>query len=213
MKILVIYAHPDSEGHCSTILSEVKMHLDEKKADYEVIDLYKMKYDPVLTEGELYGAKNRTFEELNKQMQDKIKAADKLIFIYPVWWNTMPAILKGFFDRVFTSGFAFRYKPVIPAAIRMRLLMRCAFVTRFDYGIPIPLLKGKKAAVFLTTGAPKIAFFITGNRFKKIIKRDILGFFGIKAKIYHIDNCRKLNEYQIAKIKKNVKKGIKRILR
>ena len=149
--------------------------------------------------------------DTNKSIQKKISNADRLIFIYPVWWNTMPAILKGFFDRVFTAGFAYRYKPVIPAMIRAKLLMRYAFVTRFDYGIPMPLLKGKKAIVFLTTGAPKIAFFITGNRFKKLIKRDILGFFGIKSKIYHIDNCRKLNEYQIEKIKRTVKKGLKKI--
>ena len=189
MKYLIIYAHPDSEGHCSTILSEVKKRLDEKKDEYEVIDLYKI-------------------TNINKQMQEKISKAERIILIYPVWWNSMPAILKGFFDRVFTSGFAFRYKPVIPSMIRTKLLMRWAFVTKFDYGIPVPLLRGKEAIVFLTTGSPKIAFFINGNRFKKVIKRDTLGFFGIKTKIYHIDNCRALNKYQIAKIKKNVKRAI-----
>lgn len=212
MKILVIYAHPDSDGHCSTILSEVKHHLDKNKSDYEVMDLYKINYDPVLTEKELYGAKDKELNNVNKEMQKKISEADKLIFIYPVWWNSMPAILKGFFDRVFISGFAFRYKPLIPTKIRAHLL-RYAFVARFDYGVPIPLLKGKKAIVFLTTGAPKIAFFITGNRFKKIIKKDILGFFGIKTRVYHIDNCRKLNKYQIEKIKKIVKRGMKKILK
>ncbi|HIH32597.1 TPA: NAD(P)H-dependent oxidoreductase [Candidatus Woesearchaeota archaeon] len=208
MKYLIIYAHPDSEGHCSTILSEVKKRLDEKKDEYEVIDLYKIKYDPVLTEEELYGVKQRKLTNINKQMQEKISKAERIILIYPVWWNSMPAILKGFFDRVFTSGFAFRYKPVIPSMIRTKLLMRWAFVTKFDYGIPVPLLRGKEAIVFLTTGSPKIAFFINGNRFKKVIKRDTLGFFGIKTKIYHIDNCRALNKYQIAKIKKNVKRAI-----
>ncbi len=212
MKILIIYAHPNSEGHCSTILSEVKRNLDEMKAEYEVIDLYNIKYDPVLTEKELYGTKDKELSDVNKEMQKKVSEAEKLIFIYPVWWNSMPAMLKGFFDRVFTSGFAFKYRPVIPTKIREHII-RYSFVARFDYGVPIPLLKGKKAVVFLTTGAPKIAFFITGNRFKKLIKRDILGFFGIKAKIYHIDNCRRLNDYQTEKIKKAVKKGVKRILR
>lgn len=209
MKYLIIYAHPDNEGHCSTILSEIIKHLNEKKIGYELIDLYKMKYDPVLRENELYGAKQIELTAINKELQEKISNADKLIFIYPIWWNSMPAILKGFFDRVFTSGFAFKYKPVIPSMIRTKLLMRWAFITRFDYGIPVPLLKRKKAIVFLTSGSPKIAFFINGNRFKKLIKRDILGFFGIETKIYHIDNCRRLNEYQLAKIKKNVKKAFK----
>ncbi|MGV8150629.1 MAG: NAD(P)H-dependent oxidoreductase [Candidatus Woesearchaeota archaeon] len=211
MKILVIYAHPDSQGHCSRILSEVKMHLDEKGLDYEVLDLYAMKYDPILTEKEIYGAKVKELSDINKVMQEKITKSDKLIFIYPVWWNSMPAILKGFFDRVFTSGFAFKYKPVIPSKLRAYLLLRYAFVTKFDYGMPIPLLRGKKAIVFLTTGSPKIAFFINGNRFKTAIRRDILGFFGIKTKIYHIDNCRVLNEYQKNKIVKTVAKGMRRI--
>jgi NAD(P)H dehydrogenase (quinone) len=212
MKILVIYAHPDSEGHCSAILSEVKQHLDQETSDYEIIDLYKMNYDPVLKGKELYGVKSTELSDVNKELQEKVSKADKLIFIYPIWWNSMPAILKGFFDRVFTSGFAFKYGPMIPSKIRTHLL-RYPFVTRFDYGVPIPLLKGKKAAVFLTTGAPKIAFFITGNRFKKLIKRDILGFFGIKSKIYQIDNCKRINEHQIEKIKRTVNKGMKRLLR
>lgn len=208
MKYLIIYAHPDSIGHCSIILESVEKILKNKNEPYEVIDLYKIKYDPILTKKELYGVKSRELSKINKEMQEKILRADKLIFIYPVWWNSMPAILKGFFDRVFTSGFAFRYRPVIPDVLRKHIL-RYAFVSRFDYGIPIPLLRGKSAIVFLTTGSPKIAFFINGNRFKKVIKKDILGFFGIKTRVYHVDNCRSLNKHQISKINKIVEKAMR----
>lgn len=43
-------------------------------------------------------------------LQAKIQAADEMVFIFPIWWVNMPAILKNFFDTVFTSGFAYRYK-------------------------------------------------------------------------------------------------------
>ena len=125
----------------------------------------------------------------------------------------MPAILKGFFDRVFSSGFAFKYAPVIPSKMMpfFEKIFRI-FSNRFDYGIPIGLLRDKKAIVFMTTGSPKvISYPLTGNRFIKIIKKDILGFFGIRSKIYHIGNCRKLNDYKIAEIVRTVGHALRKV--
>jgi NAD(P)H dehydrogenase (quinone) len=100
----------------------------------------------------------------------------------------MPAMLKGFIDRVFTSGFAFKYD---------------------DKGLPKGLLKGKEAIVILSTGAPKIASIITGSRFKSHIQKDILQFCGIKTKVYQIDNARELNKGQKKKIKNTVKEAMR----
>jgi len=187
-KTLIIYAHPNVDGHCPRILKEVKERLDERKADYEVIDLYSIKYDPVLHENELYSSGNRDVSKQNKEFQGKIKEADNLIFIYPNWWNDMPAMLKGFIDRVFVAGFAFEY----------------------EKGRPRGLLKGKKAAVFLTTGSPKWIFKIfEGSRAKKIISGDVLRFCGIKSEVFHIDKSHKIDEKRIMKIKKSVEKGLK----
>ncbi|MCK8638773.1 NAD(P)H-dependent oxidoreductase [Fructobacillus fructosus] len=49
--------------------------------------------------------------------RDVVKKADFLIFIYPIWWSSMPAILKGLIDRVFVQGYAYRYNGVIPVAL------------------------------------------------------------------------------------------------
>lgn len=187
MKTLIIYAHPLTKGHCPTILEEIKSNLSSKNIDYEVIDLYKIKYNPILEDEEHYTAGNRKVSKQNLKFQDKIKESDKLIFIYPVWWNSTPAILKGFIDRVFTPHFAFKWEGKVPK----------------------PLLKGKKAIIFLTTGASKLFFKIfEGNRAIKIIKKDILKFCGIKSKVFHLGSANNLNDNNINKIKSLVNKGL-----
>ena len=196
MKTLIIYAHPNTDGHCPRILKEVESVLKERKKDYEILDLYAMNYDAVMHESEHYTSGGREVSQLNKGIQAKISAADRLIFIYPVWWSMMPAVMKGFFDKVFTPGFAFRFRTM-------------PIFSRIFGGYPVKMLKGKKAAVFLTTGTHRLLTMIfLGNRFKSIIKHDILGFFGIKAKVWHIDKATQMNDRQMRKIRKAVKKGI-----
>jgi len=190
MKYLIIYAHPDIESHARITLQELESRLKELKKDYEVIDLYKIKFDPALSAHEMT---NRNPEEANEQVkefQQKITAAKILIFIYPVWWNGMPAMMKGFIDRVFSSGFAFKYVNKIPRR----------------------LLKGRKAIVFTTTGTNKLlSCLFLGNRWKTIVAKDMLRFFGIKAKVYHIGNAYKLTDSNKEKIKKNVMKALKHL--
>ena len=62
--------------------------------------------------------------------------------------------------------------------------------------------------MFLTTGGPKFFYWFLGNRFKKLIKKDILGFFGVKAKVFHLGTARELTDEHLSKIKSLVKKGL-----
>ncbi|MFP4022745.1 MAG: NAD(P)H-dependent oxidoreductase, partial [Candidatus Paceibacterota bacterium] len=101
MKVIVVYAHPGTDGFSSTMLERVKADLEERGIEHEIWDLYKIGYDPVLKKEEVYTAGNRKVSDENLKFQEKIGEASKLIFIYPVWWGGMPAILKGFIDRVF----------------------------------------------------------------------------------------------------------------
>ncbi|MBT3405996.1 NAD(P)H-dependent oxidoreductase [Candidatus Woesearchaeota archaeon] len=183
MKPLVIYAHPKTNGHCSTILGEVKKYFKSHKIKYDLIDLYAEKYDALLHEKEHYTAGGYSVSKRNKEIQKMILATDKLIFIYPVWWGSMPAVLKGFIDRVFVGRFAFKFRGKIP----------------------VGLLKGKKALVFLTTGSASWIYkLIMSNRAVKLIKNDILGFCGVKAKVCQIGGCTKLTDAQKIKIQKVV---------
>ena len=91
MKTIVIYAHPETDGFSSTMLEKVEFLLKERDLDYEVWDLYKMNYSPVLKKEELYTAGNRYISPENLNFQEKIKQAKNVVFIYPVWWGGMPA--------------------------------------------------------------------------------------------------------------------------
>ncbi|MGV8169414.1 MAG: NAD(P)H-dependent oxidoreductase [Candidatus Nanoarchaeia archaeon] len=189
MKTLIIYAHPKKEGHNATILNYVIRKLIDKKQKYEVVDLYKEKFDPVLSETEINTRGNPSKEI--KKYQDKIAKADNLIFIYPIWWNAPPAILKGFVDRVFAAGFAFRY------------------VKKYGRTMPEGLLQGKKAIVFTTGGGPAFYFkYFLKSRGSLIMVKDTLGFCGIKSKGFHYGNAIKISPEAETKIEKLVKKGI-----
>jgi NAD(P)H dehydrogenase (quinone) len=184
--MIIVYAHPNKDGHSGYCLKKVTEYLTKEKITYDLYDLYKMGYDPILTDAELKDKKNISDE--NKKIQDKISGSDNLIFIYPTWWQNMPAILKGFIDRVFSPGFAFEYKN----------------------GLPVGLLKGKRAAVFTSCGGPEIYMkLMTGDRSLKVMTVDTLKFCGIDARGYLAGSARELNDDQKSKIDKNVAKGMK----
>jgi NAD(P)H dehydrogenase (quinone) len=192
MKTLIIYSHPNVEGHCSRILKNVEKELKEKKEKYEVLDLYKIKFDPVLHEKELYSSGKKHQSEDIKLIHSKIHEADKLIFIYPIWWNNYPAILRGFIDRVFVSGFAFRYEK------------------KLGNMVPVGLIKGKKATIFTTSGGSGLIFkYIQGSRGDKVLKNDTLKFCGIKTKSFHYGKALRINPETEKKIEALVKKGMK----
>lgn len=188
MTTLIIYGHPNTKGHCSLILNRVKRELRKKKIEYEVIDLYKINYDPVLHENEHYTAGNREVSRQNREFQKKIKESDHLIFIYPVWWSSQPAILKGFLDRVLVSGYGFKYINSVPRG----------------------LLKGKKATVFMTSGGPMIYYMLTLNPVKRNI-RQILNFCGVKTKTVQFYSCRKLDEKKERLISRKVLKSLEKL--
>jgi NAD(P)H dehydrogenase (quinone) len=185
MSTLIIFAHPGNEGHNSAILTEVLSFLDKKGEKYEVLDLYKQNFDPILKKEELYTSGERNISKEVLEIQEKIKNNLRLIFIYPVWWATMPAILKGFFDRVFTSKVAFVY----------------------EKGLPKGLLKNK-AAVFITSGAHNVLSSIfQGGRPAKVISKDILGFCGIQSKVFQLGNA---NEDKLESNKKKISSLVKK---
>jgi NAD(P)H dehydrogenase (quinone) len=141
-----------------------------------------MKFNPVLD-----------LEEIGddiKKIQKDITESNKLIFIYPIWWGTMPAVLKGFCDRVFTPGFAYKYINSIPRG----------------------LLKNKKALVLTTTGAPKIYNIITGNKTSKGLTKNILKFCAIPAKSYNFSSALKIKKDK-EKVRRFTEDKIKSFLR
>lgn len=162
MNIVVIYAHPKEKSLSHSLLQAFLKGARKKKHKVQVIDLYKEKFNPVLTAAELSGKVDPKVQKY----QEMLKKSDWIVFIFPIWWFRTPTILEGFFDRVMTTGFAFKYRQITKRV-----------------GIPIPLLK-KNTLVIETYGSPwwamKLFYFdIPWRR----LKRGVLKFYGVKKLI------------------------------
>lgn len=104
----IVYAHPWEGSFNHAILTSITKDLEHKRERFQVIDLYKDEFNPAYTAEELkLFNKGETPYKLVKEYQGKLSQATELIFIFPVWWWDLPAILKGFIDKVMLSGFAF----------------------------------------------------------------------------------------------------------
>jgi len=106
-KILIINGHPDKESFSFGLANAYKKGAAISGAEIKEINICNLNFDPDLK----FGYRKRTELEPDLiEAQEKIKWADHLVWIYPVWWGSLPAILKGFIDRVFLPGFAFKKK-------------------------------------------------------------------------------------------------------
>ncbi len=100
MKILIIYAHPNHNSFNGAILKQVQANLD-RNHEVTLLDLYAEKFNPVLSFDEDHRRRDLEKDPETQTYRELITWADHLIFIFPIWWSGMPAILKGFIDRVF----------------------------------------------------------------------------------------------------------------
>lgn len=157
-KVLVINGHPDKESFCYALAERYKKGADAAGAECKLVHLIDLKFNPILTFG------YRKISELEPDllnMQQEITAADHLVFVYPNWWSTLPALLKGFIDRVFVPTFAFKYRPNSPFWDK--------------------LLKGKTARLIVTMDTPQWYYWlINKNAGHNAMKVGILEFSGIK---------------------------------
>ena len=157
-KILIINGHPDNESFCHQLaLSYLKGAL-QSGASCELMNLFDLRFDPVLH----HGFRKRTDLEPDLlEAQQKIKEANHLVLVYPTWWGTYPALLKGFIDRVFLPKFAFKYRDNSPFWDK--------------------LLKGKTARLIVTMDSPRwYNWLVYRNAGHISMKKAILEFCGIK---------------------------------
>lgn len=108
MKSTVILAHPWHGSYNKVLFDTVINRLQSKGKDVNVIDLYKDNFNPALTEKELsVYMQGIALDEKVLKYQDMLKESDEIVFIFPIWWYGMPAILRGFIDKIMIDKFAF----------------------------------------------------------------------------------------------------------
>ena len=156
--IVIINGHPDKESLCFALAESYKKGAGLAGVECKLIHLIDLQFNPILNFG--YRQISVLEPDLVKAQQD-ILDASHLVFVYPTWWGTYPALLKGFIDRVFLPGIAFKY--------------------RKNSALWDRLLKGKSARLIVTMDAPKwYNFLVYRSPGHNSMKRAILEFCGIK---------------------------------
>lgn len=116
MNTLIITANPSSKWFTHKIAEKIIENINKNKENFEIIDLYKtnLKQDFLNYEDKKeiwwFTKLAENLSENTIKIQEKISLADEIIFIFPIWWWDMPAIMKNFWDNNFLSGFAFKYE-------------------------------------------------------------------------------------------------------
>jgi NAD(P)H dehydrogenase (quinone) len=133
MKHLIVVAHPAVKSFTMALAHAYASELEALGHTQSTFDLYRMGFHPVLDAHELMPiSADRSASADVLQAQEAVRGADVLSVIYPLWWMSMPAMMKGFVDRVFARGFAYEA----------------------HNGIVHGLLSGKKALLITLSGAP-----------------------------------------------------------
>ncbi len=105
MDFLIIYCHPYEKSFNHTILESVKSNLAHKHKSFKVIDLYQEQFNPIYDKEELrLFHTGKTHDPLVTKYLNYLREASAIIFITPLWWNSVPAMLKGFIDKVMKEG-------------------------------------------------------------------------------------------------------------
>jgi putative NADPH-quinone reductase len=105
--VLVIAGHPNSASFSSALAQAYAQAAEQHGATVTRIDLAQLQFDPILRHGY---KQEQALEPDLVAAAAAIQAADHVAWFFPMWWGGAPALVKGFIDRVFTPGYAFRYR-------------------------------------------------------------------------------------------------------
>lgn len=165
MKTAIIFNHPYSGSYCNAILESVTRGLQKAGHTIDVLHLDNEGFNPVMTAADLKGfVESKAVDPKVLEYQQRLQDADHLIFIFPIWWELMPAMTKGFIDKVIYPGIAYRND-------RSGRLPR--MVKAFE--------KVKGVTVITTMNTPSIMYrLLFGNAIKKALFTGTLWKTGYK---------------------------------
>jgi putative NADPH-quinone reductase len=141
MRILLIFSHPAPESFQRSILEALSGRLEADGHAVRILDLYAESFDPVLDlDGWLAHRRNETREVGLAEHLQALAETEGLILVYPTWWYGLPAMLKGWIDRVWQPGLAFTIEGGAFKTRRMTGIRRFAVIT--TYGSPRWFIEG-----------------------------------------------------------------------
>lgn len=185
-KILVLLGHPDPDTLCGALAGAYENAA--KLAGHEVRrkNISELSFDPLLHKG------YKVIQELEpdlKALQEDFKWAEHVVIVYPLWWSSMPALMKGLFDRMWLPAFAFRFIKGPDGKSTMGWNK---------------LLKGRTARVIVTLkNQPWLERFMFGDYTAELVQA-ILRFSGFKVKLTEVGNAEGLSDGTRASLVKKV---------
>lgn len=179
-KIFVLVGHPDNDSLSAEFAANYARGAEETGHEVRRVNLGDLSFDPILHKGY---KENQPLESDLLRVQEDIRWCDHFVIFYPAWFSTMPALLKGMFDRLWLPGFAFQF---YKEGMFKEKLWRA-------------LLKGRTARVFVLSDSPPIlARLIFGDTTNEI-RKGILWFAGIHARVKKIGPVKFITELKVEK--------------
>lgn len=165
MRVVIIFNHPYTGSFCHAVLTAVMNGLQNAGCEVDLIHLDHEQFNPVMTAADLQAfRKGQAVDPKVLEYKERLDAADHLVFIFPIWWELMPAMTKGFIDKVIFPGIAYTY------ASGGRSML--------------PLFKKMKSVTVITTmNTPRFLYrLIFGNAIKKAMLTGTFWKMGYKSR-------------------------------
>lgn len=186
MNTLIVYAHPHHESLNGSFLQAVINGIEKSPSsqDVQILDLYGENFNPVLVFNKEKRRRDMYKDPALEKYRQQILWADRLVYIYPIFWGRPPAILLGYIDQMFASQFAYKEKA---GSI-----------------YPEGLLKGKEVVCISTMKGPSFYLWLTlNNAHKVLMKKALFSYVGIKkVKFFQFGSMESPNGNQAKKIAK-----------
>lgn len=170
--IVIICGNPDSDSFTGAILDHYQVAAEEQGHEVKRFNLGDIDFDPILHKG------YKEIQQLEPDLvhiQEAITECDHVVIGYPNWWCTMPALLKGLFDRIWLPGFAFNFNKQTKKVEQH--------------------LKGKTARVYVMSGSqsPFKTWWKYGD-YTNEIQYGILDFAGLKTQVTTYGPCQHVDD-------------------
>lgn len=163
MRTLIVFNHPYEGSYCNAILNAAMKGLKIANHEVDLMHLDNDGFNPVMSKADLIAfVEHKPIDPQVIDYNERLKKADHLIFIFPIWWDLMPATTKGFVDRVLSPGVVYNHHPR-------------------GFGL-VPLLKDLKGVTIITTmNKPRILYsLLIGNLIRKAMLRSVFKTMGYK---------------------------------
>lgn len=168
MRVLVVYCHPVPESYCAALRDAAVDTLRGRGDEIHLVDLYAENFDPVMS-----GQERRAYnhgppaDPALRPYAEQLKWAEAVLFVYPTWWYGLPAMLKGFFDRVWAAGIVFD----LPAE---------------GGGIVSRIAHIRRVGVVTTCGATMFWSFLIGQPGRKTILRGMRALCATRSRTLYL---------------------------